>query len=299
MKVNDILKEDNLKEKYEFIFNTQFFQQNYKPLIEKYLKGLSTTDTSSKEYDNKLGKLLDELNQNNLFHGREKVYNNPVINEFKYRRSPKDTQPFIHNYVNSIAKDEIGEPVRSLLFSYKNKHRVLEYGEPYYIIPVGNTTYYYNPYIRDFAAQYSISDVIDVEHIINEIRQTMLKSNKNINSDFFKNEFLLTLRGDIYKLIDYINRYSLEEKKIKTVIKKHITNDEDIIDIIYSSFMFVINDYLKMFNEYIENIEITDDISNIPRDKEIMIKTEQFVLIPQFRIDKIINYYWKVYILNE
>ena len=85
---------------------------------------------------------------NFLFSGR-KSSKTFMKKKIRTNRRPLDTQEFVHDYIDSIFKKKFGVNLRSESMFCKDSSNVDDYGEAYYVYPIGKYNLYYSRYITD------------------------------------------------------------------------------------------------------------------------------------------------------
>jgi len=68
-------------------------------------------------------------------------------------RKPMDISPEMHNKINEYFIKEYGDPFRNAIFCTGNQHNAQQYGDPYYIFPIGDFKFIWSFKIHDLYPQ--------------------------------------------------------------------------------------------------------------------------------------------------
>jgi len=131
-------------------------------------------------------------------------------------RKPLDTPIDIHNILNSYFKKKFGWNVRNGVFAYITNEivDVMEYGEPYIFLPIGNFEYVYSDKIVDLTRHISNNLDVDIvsyliknringdyrEYYLNKIEQNQIE----LSWENFEQE-IKNLETHLIKILDKLN----------------------------------------------------------------------------------------------
>ncbi|ASV44233.1 hypothetical protein PBI_SCTP2_218 [Salicola phage SCTP-2] len=300
MKVNDILKEnskdDSKDHLYQAIIDGYYFQNYLKPIYDRYLKNEKSSDSNSIETALHNENLMKELSKHYILHGMfDKEYSNKVLT-FKYRKQPKDTLKFIHNYVNELSKEKLGEAVRSLLFLTKELSEATEYGSFYAFFPIDECEFYYNPNISDFTITFDAQNLFKFHEFYDEPIKKSDKTmpfRKQIMEYILENDDITLSKDSVEKVKKYI--YS---------IYQDFGLDENYADYIARYVEKRIEYFRDKVINYIGFIKKTDSIASIPEEGEVMAKPNRFILLPTIGSEDDVfvplgKYYFENYIKEQ
>jgi len=190
--------------------------------------------------------------------------------EFQERDEPKDTNIFIHNYVNHLAKKKYGVNVRSGMFVTAQVRSAKSYGSPYLIFPLGEYKIFYSKGVMDFTDEYSTANHGEfgahftsymLGHLIGEMEENRTFSN---NIEGSANDFFGHVDGELgdeqFKTFKAFKQRVIEESEehLKEVI---LNNDkfDRVLNSIKRTLGIVVNNYMSDIERYVERIEYTKD----------------------------------------
>jgi len=113
---------------------------------------------------------------------------NEVFTKKKVRkdRKPKDTPMEIHEWIDEWFYKKFGIKARSnSIFCSFNEKISKDYGNPYYIIPIGKYSTIASPTIEDLfdVMENDWGDVNSLDYIKDELEKGNYQKNKNVNND--------------------------------------------------------------------------------------------------------------------
>lgn len=194
--------------------------------------------------------------------------------EFQERSEPKDTNIFIHNYVNNLSKKKYGVNVRNGMFVTTQVKISTSYGSPYLIFPLGEYKIFYSKGVQDFTDEFSTANNGEFgAHFTSYILGNMIYAmdeNKTFNDNveesangFF--EYVSSeLDNEQFKTFKEFKQRVMEEceKYLKEVINNH-DNFDKVLNSIKRTLGAVINNYIANMKAYVDKIEETQDPSDL------------------------------------
>jgi len=161
MRIKDLLLEDeSIESMFERIINSQYFEVNIGPLFNEVKDRVGNNEEELLDYYENIRDHIPIL-----YHGGKLKPNE--INHIIYRERPFDTQMVVHNTINNISNNELGVPVRAMLFSSTSRSLAGEYGTPSIVIPLDEEyRLYYSTLVDDM---YTSNKVFNFREYMQEI----------------------------------------------------------------------------------------------------------------------------------
>jgi len=133
-------------------------------------------------------------------------------------RKPRDTDINVHNAINKYFVEKFGEPFRNALFATGDVSVAVEYGDVYFIFPVGDFTFCWSTEIEDLLP---ISEELedDIEEILNTLKNGNYSNTnllKAINSD---NEIMIRSQSVYCIKLDRMKVITDEKKAIIEILR--------------------------------------------------------------------------------
>lgn len=269
MKISDILVESNQTGVYDEIIKSAFFKNTYLDAYKKY--GNET---------------LYELEQPYLYHASSRMEDKVQIIQMSERKEPRDTSFYVHHLVNKISQEQLGFPLRKLMFSYTKKYLIDTYGHQEFILFPLDDDYklYINPNVSDFTVD-TKSSRWGTTSLVNFI-------------DYFAKHY------PEYEEIDKVTQW-MGAQTIDSF--NSIANDKDAYYVMYDKLSeegtmtnSVIDKhamaFAKMYREYHEQVvrKYVNEIEEIKIPKisnvEHMIKSKRIAVLPATTIFDFIGY---------
>lgn len=218
--------------------------------------------------------------------------------EFQERSEPKDTNVFIHNYVNKLAKEKHGVNVRNGMFVTTQVKSAKSYGAPYLIFPLGEYKIFYSQGVLDFTDEFSTANHGEfgahfTSYIIGNLASDM-EDNKTFtdNIDDSSNGFFShvadVLGDEQFKTFKAFKQRMVEEIEDKLKDSMSVPeNYQRVLNSIKRTLGMILNDYIDGMNSYVDKIEYTQNPQELKRfEGMIFFKNAYAILMDsEFMID--------------
>lgn len=338
MKIKHILKEDI---DYESIVNNKYFRQHIMPNINKDMeqgidnfKELRDNNTERHKDRRLIFTLAEEVfreSKNIIFHGSPHGhYETGKRYELTHRSGPRDSKEIVHNAVNDVAEDLLGENIRNLMFITKKIQTASDYAdkysEIYIVLPIDKPTFYFSEVYEDFFVDYvhegdALNELNDnVKNTLSFLVSDHESEIKSIVADsdidtweFFKiveysikqqtqsdQRFILKyvrsfkfLENSIDKLVEQISDYLLFmlKKKDLTISSSQVDTLDKIVKEILSNYIKNMETAIMQFaKDYVKTVKKSDNINEAGRDYEIMMDCDYFTVVTINDFIKIVEY---------
>lgn len=253
------------------IYESPFFEH----IKEKVWMIRAKVDNYNPKIENEGDIVRKFIYEDFLYHGSP----SSAMEDFKYlqfeeRSEPKDTNVFIHNYVNSLAKKKHGVNVRNGMFVTTQVKSAKSYGAPYLIFPLGEYKIFYSKGVQDFTDEFSTANHDEFgAHFTSYILGNMIygmdenktfSDNVEESANNFFGHISSELDNEQFKTFKRFKERVMEEceEYLKDVITNH-DNFDKVLNSIKRTLGTVINNYLRNMQTYVEHIESTQDPSEL------------------------------------
>jgi len=254
------------------IYNSPYFSY-----IEDKIEQINA---NVRNYDPKVqnqGDIIKKFVYDNfLFHGTETLMGDIKYLEFRERTEPKDTNVFIHNYINNLSKKKYGVNVRNGMFVTTQVKSAKSYGSPYIIFPLGEYKIFYSLGVTDFTDGFSAASHGEfgghfTSYILDNMAYAMGENNtfKNNVEDSVYGFFgyvTSVLDDEQFKTFKEFKQRVIEEceEYLKEVISNH-DNFDRVLNSIKRTLGTIINNYMGNIKRYVDKIEETQDPSDLKK----------------------------------
>lgn len=262
MKINEVVNiddnhaENSTKNTLKYVLNTKFVQQNCQPFF-KAIGGMQN--------------YLDNPGIR-LYHGSNKKTDEPLIFDIPKNRAPRDTPPEINAALVKCFKELGFSATRdNSVFMTSNRNQAAIYGQPYYIMPVGEFGFTYSEKIQDFYSPSNFASMfydgifsIEPDDNWQEFFDEYLVGNPNYvpddDDDFDSRTAYLNLKhGEEDEVFEFFNTYLSYARQLNYYVNENL---------------------LKTYIE--ENYKKDNFYEAIKAGNEIIVNCEKIILIPSF-----------------
>lgn len=247
---------EDYTEYFERIINSPFYKNNYKGQTPTFmLHGTKDSD------DIKIVKLNKD-------------------------RSPRHSYKIVHDWTNRKTEETFGERIRSGFFTSFVKSRITVYGSENVAIPLGDYNLYQHETISDFTIglsdtlKYKASDRIEKEiktyHDSSQMNRSVIAAIVHIAAQKATLDNLKTVLKEV--IVE-----QLEKRKLDPL-------DDFNLNMLVELFYDIIMDEVdNIAIQYVDGIIKTQKIKDLNNENEVVVITDEVILIPSEKIVK----FWK------
>lgn len=230
-----------------------------------------------------------------LYHGTQKL--KPGKYNVQKNRTPRDSPPAVHNFMNKIHKQTLGIDLRSnCVFATRDWLGSRNYGSSYCLVPVGNFTMYQNPMVSDAYFLFNLTSSKSPEYAYKAYDinfWNILDTHKIVctvnSSDIFQPTEVVKDDAHLQRICSELSAIKLDNNYWKLGYTSG-PNDMDPKEI-YAKITKPVYDKLR--NELANILKQTKKVQmkDLIKDHEIMIVCESFYLLSRQQFEDLEELY--------